>query len=55
MLEHQQSPHSGNAKKILSEEVAGMIRFKVGDRVKVKDRLGWPGEYKIASWEGGDR
>jgi hypothetical protein len=29
-----------------------MAKFKVGDRVKVKDRLGWPGGYKIANWEG---
>ena len=27
--------------------------FQVGDRVKVKDRPGWPGGYKIANWEGG--
>ncbi len=29
-----------------------MAQFKVGDRVKVKDRPGWPGGYKIANWEG---
>ncbi|MFC2041045.1 hypothetical protein ACFLTY_01835 [Chloroflexota bacterium] len=29
-----------------------MPGFKVGDRVKVKDRPGWPGGYKIAGWEG---
>jgi hypothetical protein len=27
-------------------------KFKVGDRVRIKDRLGWPGGYKIAGWEG---
>jgi len=26
--------------------------FKVGDRVRVKDRPGWPGGYRIANWEG---
>ena len=30
-----------------------MADFQVGDRVKVKDRPGWPGGYKIANWEGG--
>ena len=29
-----------------------MGKFKVGDRVRVKDRPGWPGGYKIAHWEG---
>ena len=29
-----------------------MPQFKVGDRVKVKDRPGWPGGYQIANWEG---
>lgn len=29
-----------------------MTKFKVGDRVKVLDRKGWPGGYKIANWEG---
>ncbi len=29
-----------------------MSQFKVGDRVKVKDRPGWPGGYTIANWEG---
>ncbi len=29
-----------------------MSELKVGDRVKVKDRPGWPGGYKIANWEG---
>ncbi len=29
-----------------------MPEFKVGDRVKVKDRPGWPDGYKIAGWEG---
>lgn len=29
-----------------------MSKFKVGDRVKVQDRPGWPGGYKIANWEG---
>ena len=29
-----------------------MGRFRVGDRVKVNDRQGWPGGYKIAGWEG---
>ena len=29
-----------------------MATFKVGDRVKVKDRPGWPGGYKIANWAG---
>ncbi len=29
-----------------------MSKFKVSDRVKVKDRPGWPGGYKIANWEG---
>ena len=29
-----------------------MAKFKVGDRVKVLDRKGWPGGYKIADWEG---
>ncbi len=29
-----------------------MGRFNVGDRVEVKDRLNWPGGYKIAHWQG---
>lgn len=29
-----------------------MSKFNVDDRVKVKDRPGWPGGYKIANWEG---
>ena len=29
-----------------------MAKLKVGDRVRVKDRPGWPGGYKIAGWEG---
>ena len=29
-----------------------MAKFIVGDRVKVLDRKGWPGGYKIANWEG---
>ncbi len=29
-----------------------MGEFKVGDKVKVKDRPGWPGGYKIAGWTG---
>lgn len=29
-----------------------MSELKVGDRVRVKDRPGWPGGYKIANWEG---
>lgn len=29
-----------------------MAKLKVGDRVKVKDRPGWPGGYQIANWEG---
>jgi hypothetical protein len=29
-----------------------MSQLKVGDRVKVKDRPGWPAGYKIANWEG---
>ncbi|MFC1966069.1 hypothetical protein ACFLVW_01580 [Chloroflexota bacterium] len=29
-----------------------MPEFKVDDRVKVKDRPGWPDGYKIAGWEG---
>ena len=29
-----------------------MSELKVGDKVKVKDRPGWPGGYKIANWEG---
>ena len=29
-----------------------MAKLKVGDRVKVIDRPGWPGGYKIANWEG---
>ena len=29
-----------------------MSEFKIGGRVRVKDRPGWPGGYKIAGWEG---
>ena len=29
-----------------------MADFKVSDRVRVIDRPGWPGGYKIAGWEG---
>lgn len=29
-----------------------MAKFRVGNRVRVLDRPGWPGGYKIASWEG---
>lgn len=29
-----------------------MTDFKVSDQVRVKDRPGWPGGYKIAGWEG---
>ena len=29
-----------------------MSELEVGDRVRVKDRPGWPGGYKIANWEG---
>ena len=29
-----------------------MAELKVGDRVRVKDRPGWPGGYKIDNWEG---
>jgi hypothetical protein len=29
-----------------------MAQFKVGDKVSVKDRPGWPGGYKIANWKG---
>ena len=29
-----------------------MSQFQVGDRVRVKDRPGWPGGYKIGGWEG---
>ena len=29
-----------------------MSELKVSDRVKVKDRPGWPGGYQIANWEG---
>ncbi len=29
-----------------------MSQFKVGDKVKVRDRPGWPGGYKIANWKG---
>ncbi len=29
-----------------------MSELKVRDRVKVKDRPGWPGGYQIANWEG---
>jgi len=46
---------AGEARRVNSEGVSGgvnMSQFKVGDRVKVKDRRWWPGGYKIASWEG---
>jgi acyl dehydratase len=33
-------------------EVAKMAGFKVGDRVKIKDRPDWPGQYKLAGSEG---
>ena len=29
-----------------------MTKFNVGDKVKVLDRPGWPGGYKIAGWKG---
>ena len=29
-----------------------MGNLKVGDKVKVADRPGWPGGYKIAGWTG---
>ena len=29
-----------------------MSQFQAGDRVRVKDRPGWPGGYKIGGWEG---
>jgi hypothetical protein len=29
-----------------------MAKFKIGDRIKVLDKKGWPGGYKIANWEG---
>ncbi len=29
-----------------------MAKFRVGNRVRVLDRPGWPGGYKIADWEG---
>lgn len=29
-----------------------MAKFQMGDKVKVLDRPGWPGGYKIASWTG---
>lgn len=29
-----------------------MAAFAIGNRVRVKDRPGWPGGYKIAAWEG---
>jgi hypothetical protein len=29
-----------------------MAEFKAGDKIKVKDRPGWPGGYKIAGWTG---
>lgn len=29
-----------------------MSQFQSGDRVRVKDRPGWPGGYKIGGWEG---
>ena len=27
------------------------MEFRLGNRVKVKDRPGWPGGYKIVNWE----
>jgi hypothetical protein len=29
-----------------------MAKFAVGDRVRILDKKGWPGGYKIANWEG---
>lgn len=29
-----------------------MVQFEMDDRVRVKDRPGWPGGYKLAGWEG---
>ncbi|MDD5189696.1 MAG: hypothetical protein PHE50_01485 [Dehalococcoidales bacterium] len=29
-----------------------MAKFNVGDKIKVLDRPGWPGGYKIANWTG---
>ena len=29
-----------------------MAKFKVGDRAKVLELPNWPGDYKIANWEG---
>lgn len=29
-----------------------MTKLQVGDRVRVKDRPGWPGGYQIAGWQG---
>ncbi len=29
-----------------------MNKFKIGENVKVLDRPGWPGGYKIAGWTG---
>lgn len=29
-----------------------MSELEVGNRVRVKDRPGWPGGYQIARWEG---
>jgi hypothetical protein len=29
-----------------------VTKFNVGDRVRVLDRPGWLGGYKIANWEG---
>jgi len=29
-----------------------MSQFQAGDRVRVKDRPGWPGGYNIGGWEG---
>lgn len=29
-----------------------MAKFQIGDKVKVLDRPGWPGGYKIANMEG---
>jgi hypothetical protein len=29
-----------------------IVKFDVGDRVRVVDRPGWPGGYQLAGWEG---
>ena len=33
-------------------EGGSVSRFKACDRVMVNDRMGWPGGYQIANWEG---